>query len=81
MLCTYMMKESSENTFRTTLVRSGLEHTIIILDVHGTLDNSKIQYYLPVALFYKTADSEAPNEEIQSKFQEPYQQWYVFIIQ
>ena len=77
MLCTYMMKESSENTFRTTLVRSGLEHTIIILDVHGTLDNSKIQCYQPVALFCKTVDSEELKEEIQSKFQEPYRQWYV----
>ena len=80
MLFTYTMKENSENTFRTTLVRSGLERTITILDVHGTSDNSKIQYYRPVASFYKTVDSEALNEEIQSKFQERYQQWYVFII-
>ena len=74
------MKENSENTFKMTLVRSGLERTIIILDVHGTSDNLKIQYYRPVASFYKTVDLEALNEEIQLKFQEQYQQWYVFTI-
>ena len=64
-LFTYTMKENSENMFKVTLGRCGLEPIIIIPVVHGISDNLMMLYFQLVVSFYKTVDLKVQSEEIQ----------------